>query len=52
MERPKFKGIYEERPREWDFWTCHKCGLELDRRNEWEMLEVLPNHLERHKVGA
>jgi len=32
-------------------WKCPRCGLELDRANEWEMLEVLPNHLERHETG-
>jgi len=33
-------------------WKCSQCGLELDRSNEWEMLEVLPNHLDRHNQEA
>ena len=48
MERPRFRGLYQERPREWDFWICPRCGLEFDRRDEWQMEEALPNHLERH----
>lgn len=36
-----------DRPRFWDYWSCTRCGLEIDRRNEWEMLQV-ENHSDKH----
>lgn len=36
-----------ERPREWDYWTCPRCGLELNRRDEWSM-QLVDSHLDRH----
>lgn len=30
-----------------DYWTCSRCGLELDRRNQWE-IDLVDSHLERH----
>jgi hypothetical protein len=32
------------------YWICPKCGLELDRRNEWEMT-LVDSHLDRHRKG-
>lgn len=31
------------RPRFYDFHICPLCGLEFDRRSEWEMMQV-ENH--------
>jgi hypothetical protein len=30
-----------------DYWTCSRCGLELDRRNQWEIDQV-DSHLDKH----
>lgn len=33
-----------------DYWICPYCGLEYDRRNEWEMYQV-DAHIDRHDRG-
>jgi hypothetical protein len=30
-----------------DYWVCYHCGLELDRSNQWEMIQV-DSHLDKH----
>lgn len=30
-----------------DYFICSRCGLELDRRNQWEIDQV-DNHLDKH----
>jgi len=29
-------------------WICPRCGLDYDRRNEWEMSQI-DGHLDRHQ---
>jgi hypothetical protein len=32
-----------------DFHICPRCGAEFNRRDEWSMLELLPEHNFRHE---
>lgn len=36
-----------ERQEKMSEWKCPRCGLELDRANEWEMT-LVDSHLDRH----
>lgn len=34
-----------------DYYACPRCGMQFDRRNEWEMT-LVDAHLDRHEMGA